>query len=85
MHEGTQRRPARGLLSAAITAAALLALLAFVPMASATPDPVASGTTTIKLDQKLTNELKQFGIKLSAIKPAIDGVHAKLRNHMVTP
>ncbi len=70
MHEVTQPRRARGMLSVAFVATALLALLAFAPLASATPDPVASGTTTIKLDQKLTKELQQFGIKLSAIKPA---------------
>ena len=70
MHEVTQRRRARGMLSVAFVATALLALLAFAPLASATPDPVASGTTTIKLDQKLTQELQQFGIKLSALKPA---------------
>ncbi|HYC80221.1 MAG TPA: hypothetical protein VEB65_00460, partial [Solirubrobacterales bacterium] len=51
-------------------ATALLALLAFAPLASATPDPVASGTTTLKLNQKLKKELQQFGIKLSALKPA---------------
>jgi len=70
MHEVTQPRRARGKLSAAFVATALLALLAFAPLASATPDPVASGTTTIKLNQQFTKELQQFGIKLSAIKPA---------------
>lgn len=70
MHEVTQQRRARGMLPVAITATALLALLVFAPLASATPDPVASGTTTIKLNQKLKKELQQFGIKLSALKPA---------------
>ena len=65
MHEATQRRPARGMLSVAFAATALLALLVFAPLASATPDPVASGTTTVKLDQKLVKELQQFGIKIS--------------------
>lgn len=70
MHEVTQPRRAKGMLAVAFVAAALLALLAFAPLASATPDPVASGTTTVKLNKKLKKQLQQFGIKLSAIKPA---------------
>jgi hypothetical protein len=70
MHEVTQPRRARGTLTVALVATALLALLAFAPLASATPDPVASGTTTVKLEQKLTKELRPFGIKISALKPA---------------
>jgi hypothetical protein len=71
MYEATQPGSARGKrLPVAFVATALLAFLAFAPLASATPDPIASGTTTVKLNQGLTKELQQFGIKISAIKPA---------------
>lgn len=70
MHEVTQPRRARGRLAVAFVASALLALLAFAPLASAAPDPVASGTTKVQLNQKLTNELQRFGIRVSALKPA---------------
>jgi hypothetical protein len=52
-------------LSAGILAAALFALLAFAPLASAAPDPVASGTTTMTLQKSFTKYLKTFGIKTS--------------------
>jgi hypothetical protein len=50
------------MLPAGIMATALFALLAFAPFASAAPDPLASGSTTITLDGKFTNYLKTFGI-----------------------
>jgi hypothetical protein len=58
------------MVPAAILAAALIALLAFAPLASATPDPVASGTTTLTLSKGLTKKLKKAKIKMHAIKPA---------------
>ena len=71
MTEGTQPRMARGTkLTAGLLAAALFALLAFVPFASAAPDPVASGSATVTLNKGFTNYLKTFGIKVQKIAPA---------------
>jgi hypothetical protein len=70
MHEVTQPRRVRGLLSVAFAATGLLALLAFAPLASATPDPVASGTTTVTLNKQFTEYLGTFGIKISPIAKA---------------
>lgn len=68
MTQATQPRLARGRrLPVAILAAALLALLAFAPLASATPDPVASGKVTITFNKGWTNYLKTFGIKLQKV------------------
>ncbi len=65
MTDVSQPRMARGtMLSAGILAAALFALLAFAPFASAAPDPVASGTTTVTLNNGFTKYLKTFGIKI---------------------
>ena len=61
MTEATQPRMARGTrLPLAALAAALFALLAFAPFASATPDPVGSGTATITLNKGFTKYLKTF-------------------------
>jgi hypothetical protein len=71
MSHVTQPRMARGtLLPAGILAAALFALLAFAPFASAAADPVASGTTTITLDSGFSKVIKKAGIKLQQISPA---------------
>jgi hypothetical protein len=71
MTEATQPRLARGTkLSAAFLAAALLALLAFAPLASATPDPVGSGSATVTLNKGFTKYLKTFGIKVQKLSPA---------------
>jgi hypothetical protein len=70
MTDVSQPRKARGrMLPAGILAAALFALLAFAPFASATPDPVASGTTTVTLNNGWTKYLKTFGIKIQKISP----------------
>ncbi len=58
------------MLPAGILASALFALLVFAPLASATSDPVASGTTTITLNNGWTKYLKTFGIKIQKISPA---------------
>jgi len=61
---------ARGMkLPAAILAAALFALLAFAPFASAAPDPVASGSATVTLKSGFVNSLKKQGVKISKISP----------------
>jgi hypothetical protein len=66
MSEATQPRMARGtMLPAGLLAAALLALLAFAPFASAAPDPVESGLTTVKFNKGFTKGLKKFGIKVT--------------------
>src|SRR6478752_2506647 len=50
-------------------AAALFALLAFAPFASAAPDPVASGSATVTLKSGFVNSLKKQGVKISKINP----------------
>lgn len=68
MTEATQPRMARGTkLPLAVLAAALFALLAFAPLASATPDPVASGKMTVTLNKGWTKYLKTFGIKIQKV------------------
>jgi hypothetical protein len=71
MTDATQPRTARGAtLTAAMMAAALFALLVFAPIASAAPDPVASGSTTITLKQGFTKSLKNQGVTIQKIAPA---------------
>jgi hypothetical protein len=71
MTEATQPRMARGTkLPLAALAAALFALLAFAPYASATPDPVESGSATVTLNNGFVKYLKTFGIKTTKIAPA---------------
>jgi hypothetical protein len=71
MNEATQPRMARGTkLPLAALAAALFALLAFAPYASATADPVESGSATLTLNNGFTKYLKTFGIKTTKIAPA---------------
>lgn len=83
MTQATQPRMARGTkLPLAVLAAALFALLAFAPFASATADPVASGTTTINLNKGWTNYLKTFGIKIQKVGNA--KVSAKKATFKVT-
>jgi hypothetical protein len=79
MDEVTKPRMARGkMLPVTFVAAALLALLAFAPLASAAPDPVASGSTTVTLNNGWTKYLKTFGIKIQKVKPT------KLKGQKVT-
>jgi hypothetical protein len=71
MFESTRLGRARGrMLPVAIVAAALVAMLALAPLASAAPNPVAKGSTTLTLNSGFTNKAKKAGIKISAIKPA---------------
>jgi hypothetical protein len=57
-------------LPATFLAAALFALLAFAPFASAAPDPVASGSATITLKSGFVKSLKKKGVKISKIGSA---------------
>lgn len=71
MRDHTQPLLSRGAkLSGAAIVAALIALLALVPLASAASDPVASGTTTITLNQGLYKKLKKNDVKVLKVKPA---------------
>ncbi|MBS1888049.1 MAG: hypothetical protein JSU06_12770 [Actinobacteria bacterium] len=72
MSESSRLGRARGrALPAAFLAAALVAMLALAPLASAaTPNPIASGSTTLTINGGFNNQLKKAGIKLAAIKPA---------------
>jgi hypothetical protein len=58
------------MLPVGVLAAALIALLAIAPFASAASDPLASGKTTMTLQKSFTNYLKTFGISVSKISPA---------------
>jgi hypothetical protein len=57
-------------LSAGVLAAALFALLAFAPFASAAPDPVVSGSTTLTLNNGLAKSLQKNGVKVLKVSPA---------------
>ncbi|HEY0280428.1 MAG TPA: hypothetical protein VGC32_19345 [Solirubrobacterales bacterium] len=73
MSESTRLGRARGkkVLPVAVVATALIAMLAIASVASAaTPNPIASGTTTLTMNAKLLKSAKQAGIKITAVKPA---------------
>jgi len=71
MTDASQPRVGRGkTLPVAIAAAALFALLALAPLASAAPDPVGSGTATVTLNGGFKNKLKKYGVKVTQISPA---------------
>lgn len=71
MREVTQPVKARGTMRSAVAVvAALAALLAFAPFASATSDPLASGTTSITLNKGLFKKLKKNGVKVLKVSPA---------------
>lgn len=71
MTEATQPRMARGTkLPLAVLAAALFALLAFAPFASAAADPVETGSATITLNNGFVKSLKKRGVKIIKVKPA---------------
>lgn len=57
------------MLSAVATVAALAALLAFAPFASATSDPVASGTTSVTLNKGFYKKLQKAGVKVLKLSP----------------
>jgi hypothetical protein len=53
------------MLPVAIVAAALLAMLVVVPLASAAPNPIASGTTTLTIDNGPLKSAKEADIKIT--------------------
>jgi hypothetical protein len=70
MKEVTQPLKGRGtMLSVVATVAALVGLLAFAPLASATSDPLASGTTTLTLNKNLFKKLKKAEVKVIKVSP----------------
>jgi hypothetical protein len=70
MKDVTQPVKARGtMLSGVAVLAALAALLALAPFASAASDPLASGTTTITLSKSMVKKLKKSGTKLIKVSP----------------
>lgn len=71
MSESTRLGRARGtMLSVAIVAAALAAMLVIAPLASAASNPIAKGTTTLTVNSGFNNKAKKAGIKVTALKPA---------------
>ena len=71
MKRVTQPVGARGtMLSAVAAVAALAALLALAPFASAASDPIASGTTTVKLNKGFVKKLKKYNVKVLKVSPA---------------
>ncbi len=72
MSESTRLGRARGkMLPVAIVAAALVALLAIAPLASAAaPNPISSGTTTLTINSGFNKSAKKAGIKIAAVKPS---------------
>lgn len=71
MREVTQPVRARGTMRSAVAVvAALAALLTFAPFASATSDPLASGTTSITLNKGFSKKLKKNGVKVLKVSPA---------------
>lgn len=71
MKDETQPLVGRGAkLSGLAMVVALTAMLALAPLASAAKDPLAGGTTTLKLNNGLYKKLKKNGVKLSGVKPA---------------
>lgn len=79
MKHVTQPVGARGtMLSAVAVVAALAASLVLAPFASATSDPVASGTTTVTLNKGFFKRLKKYGIKVVKVSPAT------VRNRTIT-
>jgi hypothetical protein len=58
------------MLPVAILTAALVAMLAIAPLASAATDPIKSGTTTLTINKGLSKKAKKAGIKITAVKPS---------------
>ncbi len=70
MTDATQARMSRGMmLPVGILVAALFALLAFAPLASASSDPLGSGTTTINLNKGFFKKLKKSDVKVLKVSP----------------
>lgn len=71
MSDSTQPRKGVGtVLPVVVVAAALSGLPAFAPVASASPDPIGGGTTTVTLNSGFVRTLKKHRVKLLALSPA---------------
>jgi hypothetical protein len=71
MTDATQPMKARGkMLPAGIMLAALFALLAFIPFASAASNPVGSGSATVTLNNGFKKSLNKKGVKILRVSPA---------------
>jgi len=71
MSESTRLGRARGrMLPLAIVAAAVAAMFALAPLASAASNPIAKGSTKLTLNKGFNKKAKKAGIKVTAIKPA---------------
>jgi Htaa len=71
MKDVTQPLKGRGtMLSVVATVAALVAMLALAPFASAASDPLSSGTTTLTLNKGFFKKLKKSGVKVLKVSPA---------------
>jgi len=70
MKDVTQPLKGRGtMLSVVATVAALVGLLAFAPLASATSDPLSSGSTKLTLNKGFAKKLKKSGVKVLKLSP----------------
>jgi hypothetical protein len=58
------------MLPVPIVAVALLAMLVVVPFASAAPNPISSGSTTLTINQGALKSLKALGVKITPVKPS---------------
>jgi hypothetical protein len=71
MTDATQPKMARAkALPAGMLLAALFALLAFAPLASAASNPVGSGSTTVTLGGPFKKALKKKGVTILKVAPA---------------
>lgn len=71
MSESTRLGRARGkMLPVAFVTAALVAMLAIAPLASAASDPISSGTTTLTINSGFSKKAKKAGITIAAVKPS---------------
>ena len=71
MSDSTRLGRARGkMLPVAFVTAALAAMLAIAPLASAASDPISSGTTTLTINSGFSKKAKKAGITIAAVKPS---------------
>ena len=81
MTESTRLGRARGkMLPVAIVTAALVAMLAIAPLASAASDPISSGTTTLTINKGFSKQAKQAGIKITLKSEPFNTIEATVGN-----